>query len=131
MSTEAVVFNGSTPVVIHHAGAVFLGSDTVGPVIFIGKTASGPTEHGNMKSAESVKHVISVTLGIGNGRILTYPDTTVYTCAEVFGKLSVDFLGNVRSLVGRLQLHTDCFGSHRNRSETYRTGKKNVSKSHV
>ena len=45
--SETVVFNRSSPVVVHHLRAVFFGTDTVHPVIFVCKAAARPAENRN------------------------------------------------------------------------------------
>ena len=71
-------------------------------MIFIGKTTSRPTQHGYLQVLQSLKHIVPVTVRIGNGRILAHPQPAVNTRSEVFGKLAVDFFGNgLFGLVGK------------------------------
>ena len=66
MGAETVVLHNSTPVVVHHNWAVLLGTYSVHPVVLIGIAASGPAHHGYLKVLESVQHIITVTLRVGN-----------------------------------------------------------------
>ena len=91
MCAETVVLNRSAPVVVDHTGTVLARTDAVGPVILVGKTAAGPAEHGDMQFPEGGKHVVAVAVGVGHGRFRAYPQTTIDACAEMLGKLAVDF----------------------------------------
>ncbi len=106
MSSEAVVLHSSTPVVVDHAGTVLLRADTVDPVVFVGKASAGPAKHGHLDVTHSLKHIVTIAVGVGNGRIFAYPYTTVDTCSKVFGKLAVYLLINHRSRFLRIQRHS-------------------------
>ncbi len=94
VSAETVVFNSATPVVVDHAGALLAGANAVGPMILIGKAASGPAQYRHLELAQSLKHVVAVAFGVWYGRILANPQASVDTCAEVLGKLAVDLGGD-------------------------------------
>ena len=101
MCTETVVFNCTSPVIVYHFGAVLFRTDTVHPVIFIGKAATRPTKYGNLKFFQCIEYVGTITFDIGNIRIFSYPKSTIDTGAQMFGKLAVDFFGNnLCALVG-------------------------------
>ena len=101
MCTETVVFNCTSPVIVYHFGAVLFRTDTVHPVIFIGKTATRPTKYGNLEFFQCIEYVGTITFDIGNIRIFSYPKSTINTGAQMFGKLAVNFFGNnLCALVG-------------------------------
>ena len=50
MRTEAVVLDGTSPVVVTQRGTLILRTDTVHPVIIVGKATTWPTHHGNLQS---------------------------------------------------------------------------------
>ena len=45
--SETVIFNRASPVVVHHLRAIFFGTDSVHPVIFIGEAAARPAKNRN------------------------------------------------------------------------------------
>lgn len=101
MCTETVVFNCASPVIVYHFGSVLFRTDTVHPVIFIGKTATRPTKYGNLKFFQCIEYIGTITFDIGDIRIFSYPKSTIDASTEMFGKLAVDFFGNnLCALVG-------------------------------
>ena len=66
MRTKTVVLDGASPVVVTQRGALILRTDTVHPVIVVGKATTRPTHHGNLQSLQGLKHVLTVTLDIGD-----------------------------------------------------------------
>ena len=92
MGTERVVLDGATPVVVLHLGAVLLGADAIHPVILIGETSARPSQHGDLQLLECVEHVSAITLGVGNGGVLTHPKATIDAGTQVLGELSVNLL---------------------------------------
>ena len=92
VGTERVVLDRSAPVVVLHLRALAARSYAVHPVIFVGKAAAGPAQDGHAELLERVEYVGAVTVDVGDVGVGTYPQTTVDACAEVLGKLSVEFL---------------------------------------
>lgn len=102
MGAETVIFHGASPVVVHHFGAVLLRSDTVHPMVFIGKTASGPAQYGHFQFFQGVEHIGAIALYVGDLRIFSYPESAVDAGSEVLSKLSINLFGNdFRTLVGQ------------------------------
>ena len=91
MCSERIILYSASPVIVYHTRTRFFGTDTVTPVIFIGETASGPAQYGDMQLTESSEDIIAVSLCVGDRRVFSDPDTAIDTCAEMLGKLSVDF----------------------------------------
>ena len=91
MCTKAVVLHDAAPVGIDHTAAVLLGTDTVPPVIFIGKAAARPAKNRQMQCPEGFHNVLAHSLDIRNIRILAHIDAVVNTASQMLGKLSVDF----------------------------------------
>ncbi len=94
MCTEAVVLDRTAPVIVDHAGTVFTRTDTIHPVILVGKATTRPAQIGDAEFLECAQHIVAIAIGIGNRGILTYPESTIDTGTEVFGKLAVDMTAN-------------------------------------
>ena len=101
MRAKRVVLDGAAPVVVLHLRTLRTRTDTVAPVILVGKTAAGPAQHGHLQVFQGLEHIVAVSVGIGNGRLGPYPQTAVDAGAEVLGKLPVDlFVYLLGALVG-------------------------------
>ena len=99
--TEGVVLDGAAPVVVLHFGTLRIRADSIAPVVFVGEASAWPAQHGNLQVLQRFQYVVAIALRVGDWRILAYPQTSINTCAEVFGKLSVDFLVDcLRGIVG-------------------------------
>ena len=105
MRTETVVFDRTSPVIVHHLGTVFLWTDPVHPVVFIGKATSRPAEVGDFQLFQGVQHVVSVAPGIGNFGFWADPKPSIDTGSEMFGELAVDVFADL--LVPLLRIDTD------------------------
>ena len=105
MCTEAVILYSATPVVVDHARALTARTDAVGPVVLVSETAAGPAEHGNFQFLERIEHVGTVTVGVGNLRVLAYPEASIDAGAEMFGKLAVNLLIDYGSVLLGLEVH--------------------------
>ena len=79
VSTEGVVLDGASPVVVLHLGTLLLRTDTVHPVILVGEAATWPTENRNLEGLEGVEHILAITVDVGYLRVLAYPETTIDT----------------------------------------------------
>ena len=79
MSTEGVVLDGASPVVVLHLWTLFLRTDTVHPVILIGEATAWPTEYGNLKGLKGIEHILTITIDIRYLGVFTYPQTSVDT----------------------------------------------------
>ena len=99
MCAETVVFDSAAPVVIHHFRTILFGTDTVHPVIFVGKAAARPAKNGNLEVFQGIEYVGTVTFDIGYIGVLAHPKASVDTSTQMFGKLAVNFFGN--NLLGR------------------------------
>ncbi len=66
MCAKGVVLNGASPVVVLHFGSLLGRADTVHPVIFVGKAATGPAQHGYLQGFERLKNIIAIALGVGD-----------------------------------------------------------------
>ena len=105
MRTETVVFDRTSPVIVHHLGTVFLRTDPVHPVGLIGKATSRPAEVGDFQLFQGVQHVVSVAPGIGNFGFGADPKPSIDTGSEMFGELAVDVFADL--LVPLLRIDTD------------------------
>ena len=85
---------------------VKLETETVHPVIFIGKTAARPAKNGNLEVFQGIEYVGTVTFDIGYIGVLAYPKASVDTSTQMFGKLSVNFFGN--NLLALIGVKRDC-----------------------
>ncbi|OPZ98255.1 MAG: hypothetical protein BWY72_00914 [Bacteroidetes bacterium ADurb.Bin416] len=90
MGTKRIVFDHPTPVGIDHLGSLAPGSDTVHPVIFVGKTTSRPAQVRYLDLFEGSDDVVAVAMGVGNGGIFAHPDASVDAMTEVFGEMTVN-----------------------------------------
>ena len=98
---EGVVFDGASPIVVAQGRSLVTRTDAVHPVIVVGKAAARPSQHGHVEVFHGLKHIVAITLGVGDGGVFAHPQTAVDAGSEVFGKLSVDFLVDFLSaLVG-------------------------------
>ena len=93
MCAEGVVFDGASPVVVLHGGALILGADAVGPVVFVGEASAWPAEYGYVEGLERFEHVFAVAVDVGYGGVFTHPQASIDAAAQVFGELAVDFFG--------------------------------------
>jgi len=92
--TEAVVLQGTAPVVVRQVAALLLRADAVHPVVVVGEAAARPAHHGDFQRLESVEHIFAVALDIGHGGVLAYPEAAVDAASEVLGELAVELGGN-------------------------------------
>ena len=94
VGSEAVVLQGSAPVVVGDVGSLLLGSYAVHPVIIVSKTSSGPAHYRHFEGLEGIEHILAVAFDIRHFRVLAYPKSPIDAPSEVLRELSVDFLGN-------------------------------------
>ena len=66
MCTERVILDGSSPVVVAQRRTLVLRTDTVHPVIVVGKAAARPSQHRHLQRLECFKHILSVAVNVGN-----------------------------------------------------------------
>ena len=92
--TEGIVFHHATPVRIHHFRTTFARTDTIAPMIFIGKTATRPTEIWNLNFFQSSHNIIAIAIGIRNGRLGTHPNATINTMTKMFREMTINMTGN-------------------------------------
>ena len=95
MCAKAVVFYGAAPAGIYHTAAVLLGTDTVPPVVFVGKAAARPAENRQMQRPEGFHNVLAHSFYIRNIRIFSHIDAIVNTASQMLRKLSIDFRSDV------------------------------------
>jgi hypothetical protein len=105
---------------IDHLGPFLPGADTVPPVVFVGKTAPGPAEVGDLDMPEGGHHIVSDPPGIGYGKgrlgIVPHPITAVDTPPQMFGKMSVYMAVDPRSPIlgiNRNSIHQILLGTRR------------------
>ena len=104
--SEAVIFYGSSPVVVDHTRTFFTRTNTVHPMVFIGKASSRPAEYRHFQVFQCFEHIFTITFNIRYGRIFSYPKTSIDTCTEVFGKLTINFL--IDDLFSLLRMNSHC-----------------------
>ena len=101
VGTERVVLDGAAPVVVTQRGTILLGTDTIHPVVVVGKAAAGPAEYGNLQGFQGLEHILTVAVDVRDLGVFAHPETAVDTAAQVLGELSVDLAINLgSSLVG-------------------------------
>ena len=101
--TERIVFHRTTPVIIHHARTIFLWTNPIHPVVFISEAATRPTHHRNLDVLQSLKHIITIAIGVWNRRLRTDPKSTIDTSTKVLSKLAIDFFVNLILCLSRIQ----------------------------
>ena len=72
-------------------------------MIFVGETAAGPADHGDVQFFQRRNDVVAEAVRIRNGRILPDPDSSVDTAPQVFGKLTVKIAAEL--VAGSLGMH--------------------------
>ena len=91
MRTKTVIFGYVPPPYIHDFGTVGFGTDTVFPLIGIGKTAPRPAQIGDFHLFQRIDHVHTHAVFVRNfGIIFSYVKPTVDASAEVLGKMPVN-----------------------------------------
>ncbi len=118
MGTKRVVFDHSAPVGIDHFGPACSGSDTVFPVVLIGKATSGPTQVGYLNLFESRNYVVAITIGVGDRRFRTHPDATVNTITQMFSKMSVNVFADLSTRLVGVDNHIGLFRRYSHRGNT-------------
>ena len=89
MGTKGVVLHYAAPVSIDHALAVFLGANSILPMIFIGKAPARPAKYRQLNIFQGFHYIGTYAIDIGNGGIFTYKYTIVNTTAQMFGKIAI------------------------------------------
>src|SRR6185503_8403554 len=89
MGTETIVFSYPTPVGVHHTRPLCRRADTIAPVVFIGKTAAGPAQAGDLYLFQRVHHSQADTVLLFNRQGFIYPKTTVNAMPQMLGKLAI------------------------------------------
>ena len=92
MSTERVVFDGASPVVVLHLGAFVFRADAVHPVILVGKASSWPSQYRNLEGFQSLEHILAIAVDVWYLRVFAYPKSAVDARTKVFSKLSINLL---------------------------------------
>ena len=64
MSSERIVFGKAAPVSVNHLLAVFLGADSILPVIFVGKTAARPAKVWDVQFFKSLHDGLVVSVNV-------------------------------------------------------------------
>jgi hypothetical protein len=90
--------------------AFILWTNTILPVVLIGKTASRPTNDGYVQVLQRTKHIVTETASVRDVGILTNPDSAINATPEVLGKLTVEIAADgIAGLVG-LNSQLNAFG---------------------
>src|SRR5581483_2161142 len=101
MGTEGVGIGYAAPVGIEGRRPGCTWTDPIAPVILVRETTARPADVRNVKLTEGGDHIITKTMGIGDWRVLSDPDTLVDSMTQVLGKLTVNVAVNFRSrLIG-------------------------------
>ena len=90
MGTEGVVLESTSPVGIEDLRALAHRSDTVHPVVIVGKASSRPSHYRDFKFPEGIEDIGTISVFVGNAGIRTNPDTFIDATSEVLGELTVD-----------------------------------------
>ena len=92
MCSERIVFNNTAPIGIYHLFSVFFRTDAVFPMVFVGKTAAGPTQNGNPHFFKCIYGVATHTVFVWYFRIFADIKSLVNTSAEMFAEMAVNIL---------------------------------------
>ena len=90
MRSEAVIFGDISPVGINHCRTLTSRSDTVTPVILIGKASPGPSQVRDLNFFESINNIEPYTILFGNLHAFAHPITIIYTSSEMFGEMAIN-----------------------------------------
>src|SRR2546425_12478620 len=94
MGAEAIVFRVIAPVDVDRFWPLRLWTNSVAPVIIIGKTSSGPAQDGDAQRAQIFDCLLAITIDVWNWGIWPDPKAAVDTGSEVLGKMSVQLGAN-------------------------------------
>ena len=87
MGAEGVWLNGASPIGVDSYFALFRRADTIAPVIFIGKAATGPANHRYIDRFQCGHYITSDTTHIGYFGVFADPYAAIDTLAEMLGEL--------------------------------------------
>src|ERR1700761_3302553 len=90
MCTEAVVFCSAAPVGVNHFRSLLTRTNTIAPMIFIGKTAARPAQARDLYLFKCVYNIHANTVLFFNRHVLINPKSPIDTMAQMFGKLALD-----------------------------------------
>ena len=77
MCTERVVFYRSAPVVVLHLRALGLWTDTVHPVVLVGKAAARPSEDRYLQRLEGFEDIFPIALYVWDRGVFANPQTAI------------------------------------------------------
>ena len=83
VGAKGVVFDRPSPVAVDHLRAILARADAVTPMIFVGKAASGPTQHGHLQRLQRFQNIGTIAILIRDVRLRPDPYAVVDTSAEV------------------------------------------------
>src|SRR5690606_19314605 len=92
---------------VYDTGTLVLRTDSVFPVICIGKASTWPAEVGNLKLPEGFNHILANTIDMGNfGVRFSNVEPAVDTSSKVFGKVTINMF--VYGMLAILRLESHC-----------------------
>jgi hypothetical protein len=94
MSAKVVVFHNAAPVGIYHIRPLFSRAYAIHPMVFIRKAAPWPTQYGDLHIFQSLDHIITKAVCIGNVRVLTHPNAFINAPAKMLRKMTVNIFVN-------------------------------------
>ncbi len=95
VGSKAVILHHTAPVGVNHFLTALLGTDTLLPVILVGKTASGPAKHGHVDLLQRLHHIRAHTLHIGNMGIFSHKNAFIDASSQMLREMSLQFRINV------------------------------------
>ena len=87
MGAKMIVLRYPAPVHVDHAGALFLGPNTILPVIFVGKATAGPADYRRLDFSQRLHQVAADPPQVGNRRLWAYIEAVIDAAPQVLGKM--------------------------------------------
>jgi hypothetical protein len=75
---------------IDHTWTVFIGADSILPMILIGKTAAWPTQDGEVELAQGFDDIGSDPTFVGDAGFSSDPEPVIDATPQVLGKVPID-----------------------------------------
>ena len=88
--SEAIILCNASPMGIDHLRTLATWTDTVTPVVFVGKATARPAQIRYINMFKSGDNIVPHSVRIRNLRVFPYPKAIIDTSSQMFGKLSVD-----------------------------------------
>lgn len=90
MGAEVVVFRDAAPVGVNHGRTLFAWSETITPMVLVGKTTSRPPQNRDMQVPQRRYHIVADAARIRDGAVLTHPNSFIDASTKVLGEMTVN-----------------------------------------